>query len=118
MRKMGLVECSRNGWAARTEMNVLSTDGTLIISHERVLTGGSYQTMCLCESLQKPMKQVWLKGMNQAIDGDWEFIDTSLRLSMWLKMYEIGTLNIAGPRESKRPGIGERACVWLLEHLQ
>lgn len=114
MRLMGLRECANPGWAARTEANVRDTDATIILSHEQKLTGGSYQTMCLCESLNKPLYQIWFDR-----NSNWNAVRIAggLRLRTWLNLYEVQTLNVAGPRESKCRGIGDYACLWLMEQL-
>ena len=112
IKSMNGVECTKPGYLARTEMNVRTTDATVIISHEPRLTGGSYETSRIAESLDKPWKQIRLKKDLVPI-----YVEGSLGLVEWLNMIECRRVNIAGPRESKCLGIEDRVCRWLMMEL-
>ena len=112
IESMGGKECIRPGYPARTEVNVRDSNATLILSHERKLTGGTYQTLCVAEALDRP----WKQGLVHK-NGRVELLDSSLELVPWLNLIECRVLNVAGPRDSKCPGIGDRVCRWLVEQL-
>lgn len=84
-----------NSWdyAERTEKNVLDSGGTLILN-TGPLDGGTLLTREFAEEHGRPWLLVDLE------DGP----DTPA-IRDWLRTRGIGVLNVAGPRESKRPGI-------------
>lgn len=107
--ELGLKECPIAGWAARTEMNVRDSDGTLILNPFKSPQGGTYTTLCCCESMEKPRLVLnGFVGSRQEITKFMRWLDENP---------EVRLLNVAGPRESKWPGIQERAFVWMLEAL-
>jgi hypothetical protein len=77
----------------RTEMNVLQSDGTLILNRGD-LTEGTRLTRDFCIKYGKPCLVVQLDS--QEI--------TAEQVIRWMRGQLITTLNIAGPRESKQPG--------------
>ena len=84
----GLTECSMPGYPFRTRMNVLNSDATIIFGD--IEEPGSRLTLNLCRKFRKPH----LANPN------------TLDLQGLIKAYK--TLNIAGNRESKNPGIQKR----------
>lgn len=80
-------------YAERTEKNVLDSDGTLILNTGPV-EGGTLLTREFAEEHRRPWLLVDLE------DG----LDASA-VRKWIRSGGIGVLNVAGPRESKRPGI-------------
>lgn len=102
--KYQLSELDSGGYRQRTRRNVEDSGGTLIINIG-VLDGGSLQTKQFAESSVKPLLVVQLdNGVSES---------TVSAVRNWLTTNEIKRLNIAGPRESKRPGI-QRATSDLL----
>lgn len=99
-----LRETETRSYAGRTERNVLDSDGTLIVSRGR-LTGGSALTRRLAKRHGRP----WLHVDLQAAAPD----EAAARIRAWIEAGGIGTLNVAGPRESRDPGI-YRAVVGVL----
>lgn len=85
-------------YSVRTERNVIDSDGTLIL-YQAKLQGGTLLTQRLAKSHGKPLAIVRL---DLPID-----IRT---IQQWLSEYQIESLNVAGPRESSRPGIGPLAA--------
>lgn len=84
-------------YQVRTEYNVRDSDGTLVLNLGEP-DGGTALTMRLAETHGKP----WLLvDLESGLDAE--------HVRLWLKQCEIRVLNIAGPRESKRPGIYLRA---------
>ena len=69
------------------------SDATLILNLGP-LDGGSLATREFAEALAKPCLVVRLE------DGD-----AAVAVKRWLDAVRPATLNVAGPRESKRPGI-------------
>jgi hypothetical protein len=92
-----LQETESAGYRQRTRRNVLDSDATLILNTGE-LSEGSLQTRFFAVRAAKPVLVVALDEM------PWE---TSIRAVIdWLvENAPVATLNIAGPRESKRPGI-------------
>jgi len=82
--------------AARTEQNVIDSDGTLIISHGP-LTGGSKYTHEMALKHDRPHIHINL--------NDTRAFDAARQIYSWIIKAEIRTLNVAGPRASNDPYI-------------
>ncbi len=91
-----LVELDTKSYPARTEKNILESDGTLIASTGR-LDGGSALTLRLCSRYNKPCLCINLSATDPQ--------EAAKRLLAWMDEHDIRVLNVAGPRESKAPGI-------------
>lgn len=105
-----MIELTNGGSAARTEKNVMESDGTLILNVGR-LSGGTRFTLECARKHHKPCLVLQLER------------DTETEPVMqWAKEHRIRVLNIAGPRESKCAGLHERAfaflCRLFLEDMQ
>ena len=88
----------------RTKQNVIDSDGTLILTSGE-LEGGSLATCRFAQRLGKPYLVVRLaRKSRDKIAGE------TLR---WIENKGIRILNVAGPRESKRPGIYGQAMDYL-----
>lgn len=94
--KYQLLELAHGGYRQRTRRNVEDSDGTLIINRGE-LDGGTLATRVFAQRLNKPFLVIQL---DLGIDGK-----SVTGVIEWLQQHKIKTLNIAGPRESKRPGI-------------
>lgn len=94
--KYQLVELAEGGYRERTRRNVEDSDGTLIVNLGE-LDGGSLETQVFAQELGKPhcVVQLALGVSAEMVAG----------VVAWLRQHAIETLNVAGPRESKRPGI-------------
>ncbi len=110
MKEFGLVECPRPGYPARTELNVKTSDGTLIVHRGGKLEGGSYMTDCCCESLDKPRFVLAEGGM-----GNQKGIELFLG---FVERNGIKTLNCAGPRASKWADGQGLVFDWLIRALE
>jgi hypothetical protein len=86
---------------ARTEANVADSDGTLVL-YRGVLEGGTKLTCELAARHRKPLLVVDL-----ATSPD------PAAARRWIDAERIAVLNVAGPRESGRPGIGREAGDYL-----
>ena len=100
-----LSETLSKAYEVRTEWNVRDSDATLILN-EGALEGGTALTMEVANRLHRPCLLLALET-----DQDLESVKA------WLSQHEVKVLNIAGPRESKRPGIQHRAYRFLLRLL-
>ncbi len=92
----------------RTERNVRDADGTLIIARGGVenLTGGTALTRRLATEQGQPMLAV-----DPTDPGAAEAV------TRWIRQHAIRSLNVAGPRASTQPGIGDLAATLLREVL-
>lgn len=91
----GLYECPVPGYPARTKVNVLDSDGTIIFD----LCGnspGSRLTKKLCVAAGRPY--LYIKKIEESTPDD---------IVSFLRRNDIRVLNIAGNRESSKPGIKE-----------
>ena len=101
------------GYARRTRQNVVEADGTLILARGPI-NGGTLLTEREAIATGAPVMVLEL------FDLDAPQPSVSLareRVHAWIDRNHIRTLNIAGPRESKAPGIQDQArrvLVWLL----
>jgi hypothetical protein len=88
----------------RTRRNVEDSDGTLILNRGPI-QGGTLSTWRFLNELDKPSYRLQLETD----------LDDSVVLDVlaWLERYVIATLNVAGPRESERPGIYAQATRFL-----
>lgn len=92
-----LREAESSEYPVRTERNIVDSDGTLILFRER-LYGGTELTRRLAVKCEKPHFLVNLEGNVDLVAA-----------RQWLRVNEIRVLNVAGPRESNSPGIGQSA---------
>ena len=99
--KYPLVETSTSNYGVRTEKNVIESDGTLILNVGQVSSGTAY-TIKMARRHKKPFLVVQL---------DQEFQNEAVL--HWLVTNKIRVLNVAGPRESKIPGIHRQALEFL-----
>lgn len=89
-----LTELANGGYRQRTRRNVQDSDGTLIVNLG-TLEGGTLATQVFAQRLRKPCLLVQPVSV----------ADAAGHVLAWLQTHAIRTLNVAGPRESKRPGI-------------
>ncbi len=104
-RKYRLKETRESDYEIRTELNIKSTDGTLILVDQE-MDEGTEITMEICEAFQKPY-----------LISNVELISIE-DLESWIDEFRITKLNIAGPREGSEPGIYEKAVKILTELLE
>jgi len=102
--KYQLTELTEGGYRQRTRRNIESSDGTLILNLGK-LDGGTQTTIAFAQKIAKPYLVIQLdNGITDKM--------TAL-IIQWLVEQRINVLNIAGPRESKRPGIYSLSCELL-----
>ncbi len=93
-----LTETPERNYQARTRRNIEDTDGTLILNLG-ALDGGTALTVAHAHQIGKPCLIV---ALEEGIEP------TAFR--EWLDENHVAVLNVAGPRESKRPGVYDAAC--------
>ncbi len=93
-----LTEMKTVSYAARTERNVIDSDGTLILSHGR-LKGGSALTLRLAAKHGRPCLHMDLSMTPK--------FQAALKINHWLTENDIRVLNVAGPRASHDAAIYE-----------
>jgi hypothetical protein len=105
--KYQLAETESARYRVRTVRNVRDGDATLILNLGE-LEGGSRETQRIAERQGKSVRVVQV---------DAPTTDAELHeLREWLRVNAVARLNVAGPRESKRPGVYQ-AALSLLERL-
>ena len=90
-----LDEMIEGGYLERTRANARDSDGTLIVTLSPVLSGGSMETARFATELRKPCLHVHPS------------MDWKKALGRWVRPRGTFVLNVAGPRASKEPCVGE-----------
>ena len=86
----------------RTERNVLAADATLVLTVGEPQDGTAL-TIDIARRRGKPLLVVRLERPERSVD----------RARAWLESGTVGTLNVAGPRESSAPGVYALASRYL-----
>jgi Circularly permutated YpsA SLOG family len=94
--KYPLKETPSASYIQRTEWNVRDSDATVLFSIDPALTGGSKKTLEFAHKHKKPHLHL-CAGDNAAAD----------KLKAFIEKNRVKILNVAGPRASKEPGVGE-----------
>ncbi len=99
-----LDETAGASYPERTRKNILAADATLVLA-EGGPTGGTKLTVNLCHDAGKPWHLLDLWGADSLV----------VEMAGWVAEHVPagGTLNVAGSRESKCPGIYGRAVTFL-----
>ena len=104
-KKYPLVETHEEGYIVRTKLNVVDSEATLIlIQQSNEIKGGTQLTCNMAIEYSKPMQVLSIS------------LTDPEHLNEWISRFSI--LNVAGPRESKSPGIYKAAKKFLLEVLK
>lgn len=91
-----LIELTTWDYPTRTEKNVVESDATLLFTICG-LNGGSLLTKNLASRHGKPCLRINLDALGDHVASE--------KIKEWLTDHEITTLNVAGSRESKDPGV-------------
>jgi len=94
--KYDMQEMLTESYAARTEQNVIDSDGTLIICRGRPIGGSDYTR----EMALKHKKHLLHIDLNLTTT-----FDAASLVNSWIKIHQIKILNVAGPRASKDPNV-------------
>ena len=100
--KYPMQETESGDYSERTRLNVLDSDGTLILNRG-VLSGGTALTAQIAGQNDKPHRVVDLEKPPKPDD-----------VVNWIRANHIRILNVAGPREEEYPGIHCKASRFLL----
>lgn len=92
-------------YADRTRRNVESADGTLILSHG-ALQGGTALTAAFAARAARPYLVLDLAKQ-----------PCTAQVIRWARANAVGSLNVAGPRESTAPGVGLLADTFMTSLL-
>ena len=95
--RYSLQETPASGYIVRTEWNVRDSDATVIFTLKPVASGGSLATIRFAEIHKKPWIHLSRDASRDPADELLEFVE----------MNQIRSLNVAGPRASGAPKIGE-----------
>lgn len=95
-----LRETAASGYLVRTEWNVRDSDGTAIFSLAARLGGGSMRTLEFAQRLGKPVIH-----LSRATCGPIE--QAAEELVAWAGRHQVRVLNVAGPRRSGEPEVGD-----------
>jgi hypothetical protein len=93
-----LTETPTERWEQRTEWNVRDSDGTVIFTVSETLTGGSLMTAEFARVFGRPCLH-----LSRRVDGDL----AGPKLRRFVDDHAIRVLNVAGPRASGEPGVGQ-----------
>lgn len=101
-----LRETASSGYEARTGMNVRDADGTLILSLGETLQKGSLRTQRIASDMGRPCLHLVLRSAPTDPDQPPSMSQDSVeRWIRWIHEHPIRILNVAGPRESREPGL-------------
>ncbi len=92
-----LCETEAADYAVRTERNVLDSDATIVLC-QGTPDGGTELTVRLALRHAKPCLSIDLDQPRPLAE-----------IGQWLTDNRVTVLNVAGPRESRQPGIGKKA---------
>jgi hypothetical protein len=98
-----LQETPTEAYPERTEWNVRDSDVTLIVTRGEP-DGGTALTLRLAKSMGKPVRVI-----------DLESPPFAPMVRDWLQESQPDVINVAGPRESSRPGIHAAAKAYLAQ---
>ena len=98
----------------RTEWNVWDADATLIIT-EGPPSGGTGYTVEIARLAGRPCLVVDL--LDEGVAGKGDAGQAPIRVREWLAGEGVRSLNVAGPRETKCPGIAGRAEQLIVDTL-
>lgn len=105
----GMVEHSSAEYLPRTEANVVDSDATLVLTPGKP-TGGSKKTIEFAKKHGRPWHHLDMhKHMESEVKKAMEWLEKSCP--------DDCTLNVAGTRESKEPGIQMETLIWVLQIL-
>jgi len=104
--KYPLAETPSHKYPQRTKWNVRDSDGTLILTRGKP-DGGTALTVRIARNHKKPC---FVCNFEAPIFPE--------VVAAWLHEQGIETLNVAGPRESSQPGIGDVARDYLRRVIQ
>ena len=112
LRRFGLIECEEPGYPARTRANVMHSDATLLVGDDQI--GGTRLTGQIAMNLNKPLLRIPFEALDETNTG----ITSLEEFRSWMDHHRIEVLNVAGNRESEKPGIAEFTRALLVNALR
>jgi len=109
LAQLGLKEHESRAYPPRTEVNILTSDGTVLFFLDP--SPGTSLTSRLATRYNRPLFRIPLRPLQQ------DPKDYRLRFLIWLSDYKVEVLNVAGNRESVAPGITHQVQDFLVEAL-
>lgn len=108
--KYPLIETIERDYLPRTRLNVQHSDATMLVRWGAVTPGTRETERLAAHVWHRPYR--WLDlALSTRVGADWMDLNSVVAdaadLVEWLKSHNI--INVAGPRESKRPGIYDLA---------
>jgi hypothetical protein len=103
--RYALTETEWPQYHVRTFRNVVDSDATLIL-YRGEMTGGTALT---CRLAERQQRACWAINLDEHVAPE--------LIRAWIADGQFATLNVAGPRESTDPGIGEAAYALLTQVL-
>ena len=100
--KYDLIELASRNYPVRTRANIREADGTLILTPPPPLSRGTRLTCRLAQEMKKPW---WAADPRNPASLE--------KVVTWIRGIDPRVLNVAGPRESKVPGIHEISLQFL-----
>lgn len=102
--RVGMMQSPSPAYPVRTRANVEASGGTLILSIGPLrFDSGSMLTAQIARTVGKPVLHVMIDASSVS----------RARIRDWLREHQIRTLNVAGPRETREPGLQQAARVEL-----
>jgi putative molybdenum carrier protein len=102
--RYNLIGLSTSSYPARTRRNIEKSDSTVIFSLERALNGRTRLTLELANNLGKPVLRTYDTRKERGSNPD-SLCPEIQALSDFVCSNKIEILNVAGPRETKEPGV-------------
>jgi hypothetical protein len=108
--KYDLTETASAGYPDRTLRNIAEADGTIVFIESMASAGpGSRLTINTALKVRRPVLTIEMSQSRKV---------AASRIRSWLRRYKIETLNVAGSRESKSPGLEEAVKELLMAVLR
>jgi len=108
LAELGLRAHASRSYPPRTKLNVVHSDGTLIIGNPS--SPGSRLTARLCKEEHRPVYTLVATGRSD--------VSRHVRaFRKWILSHDLQVLNVAGNRESSNPGITQATHDFLVEAL-
>lgn len=111
-----LRETASRSYAVRTEWNVRDSDGTLILVLDRI-SSGTRLTVDSAKSLHQPFRIEHLcpDATPGLLTEDLSCERRVAEVADWIRLHQIKSLNVAGPRGSSRRDVYRKAFDFLSE---
>jgi hypothetical protein len=93
-----LKETSSDHYSVRTRRNIRDSGATVIFSQSLDITGGTQETAKFAKEIGKPLLHLL---------SSTEINEAATQLHTFIKEHSVVVLNVAGPRASEQPEVGQ-----------